>query len=221
MLRKPNCASPLNVSCKFKDMSKTEAEIIFDSLVSKNIWPHFKKRGYKKTGNNIRYFDNSGWGKIVNFQKSMFYNKENINFTVNTGLYLSDAEQFHCGMQSFEKFSESRCMVRKRIGYLSDVKKDLWFDVDSKVDREALAKTIEGYFVNYIIPYLDSVNSKNDILNFFVKGHRSDYIVAQIETLFANGYAELAKQQLQKELGTSTNVHFLETLKKISEKYSG
>jgi hypothetical protein len=200
-------------------MHKTEAEQIFDFLVSKNIWPHFKKRGYKKSGNNIRYYDNSGWGKIVNFQKSMFYNKEHIHFTINTGLYLSEAEQFHCGTQSFEKFHESMCMVRQRIGYLSDAKKDLWFDIDNNVNKEAFIQTIEGYVANYIIPYLDDINSKDDIIKFFLKGHKSEYIAAQIETLFANGHEELAKQQLQKELEKATNSYFLETLRKISERY--
>ena len=200
-------------------MSKTQAEQVFDLIISKNVWPYFKKRGYKKTGNKIRYYDNSGWGKIINFQKSIFYNKDHIHFTINTGLYLSEAEQFHCGAQSFEKFSESMCMVRKRIGYLTDVKEDLWFDISSNTDNDILVNTIESYFEKYIIPYLDSINSREDIINFFIKGHRSGYIAAQIQTLFVNGHIELARQQLQTELEKATNPYFLETLKKISERY--
>ena len=201
-------------------MAKTEAEQFFDTLVSKYIWPYFKKRGYKKTGNNFRYYDHTGWGKIVNFQKSIYYNKEFIHFTVNTGLYLSEAEQYHCGTTSFEKFQESMCMLRQRIGNLSDLKENLWFDIDNNVNKVDLTQTVEGYFVKYIIPYLDAINSKEDILKFFINGHRSHYIAAQIETLFANGYTELAKQQLEKELDKTTNSRYLEVLTKISERYA-
>lgn len=200
-------------------MEKTEAEITFDYLVSRVVWPSFKERGYKKIGNNIRYYDSSGWGKIVNFQKSIFYSKEHIRFTINAGLYLSEAEQFHCGKQSFQKFHESMCMVRRRIGYLSKMKKDLWFDIDKNVDKEILNQTIENLIVNYLLPYLDAIKSKRDILDFFVKGHRSEYIIAQIETLYANGYNDLAGQYLQKELESATNPFFLDQLKKIADRY--
>src|SRR3982751_5214409 len=99
-------------------MPKTDVERDFDGLVSLIIWPIFKKKGYKKKGNNFRFFDTSGWGKIVNFQKSSFYNKNHINFTINIGLYLPEAEKFHCNQLSNEKFSEPSCIVRKRIGRL-------------------------------------------------------------------------------------------------------
>ncbi len=200
-------------------MPKTEAEQIFDFLVSKIIWPYFKQRGYKKIGNNIRFYDNSGWGKMVNFQKSMYYNKEDIHFTINTGLYLAEAEQFHCKKQSFDKFQESMCMVRKRVGYLSNEKKDLWFDINNSIDRTILTSQIERYFIHYIIPYLDGINSRDDILQCFLKGHRSEYIAAQIETLFANGYKHLARQQLQTELDKATSSYFLETLKRIAKSF--
>jgi len=200
-------------------MSKTEVELSFDFLVSKIIWPHFKSRGYKKSNNNFRFYDPSGWGKILNFQKSIYFNKNFIKFTINTGLYLAEAEQFHCKMQSGEKFQESMCMVRQRIGHLSDSKTDLWFDLSEETDKIILYITVEKDVKDYIIPYLDSVNSRKDILTFFVNGHKSMYPAAQIQTLFFNGYKELAKLQLEEALKKTDNPHFKETLNEIKHKF--
>jgi len=200
-------------------MSKTEVEKSFDYLVSKIIWPHFKSRGYKKSANNFRFYDESGWGKIVNFQKSIYYNKSQIKFTINTGLYLSEAEQFHCNRQSGAKFQESMCVVRNRIGHLSDDKTDLWFDLDTETDKPNLNATIEKYVIDFIIPYLDSIKSRRDILKFFEDGHKSHYPAAQIQTLFVNGFKELAKEQLQNELKNTKNQYFIETLKKIEQTF--
>ena len=198
-------------------MPKTEIEQSFDFLVSKIVWPNFKKRGYKKSANNFRYYNNLGWGKLVNFQKSIYQDKRHIKFTINTGLYLAEAENFHCNLQSHEKFHESMCLVRQRVGYLSNAKRDLWFDLNEQTDTTSLFETVENYFKEYIILYLDKINSIEDILKFLVEGHRSDYPAAQMQTLYFYGYKDLAKQQLQEALKTTNNPYYMETLKKIQQ----
>jgi hypothetical protein len=202
-------------------MPKTEIKQSFDFLVSKVIWPHFKVKGYKKSANNFRYYDNEGWGKIVNFQKSIYKDKNDISFTINTGLYLAEAEKFHCNLHSNDKFQEAMCLVRNRAGYLSNAKRDLWFELNEQTDTSFLFKTVEGLFIDYIIPYLDKINSKDDILQILIDGHKSDYPAAQIQTLYVNGYKDLAKQQLQEALRTSKNNNcYLETLKTIEQSFS-
>ncbi|QNF35598.1 DUF4304 domain-containing protein [Adhaeribacter swui] len=190
-------------------MPKSDSEQIFDFLVAKIIWPKFKERGYKKSVNNFRFYDQSGWGKIVNFQKSSFYDKDNIQFTINTGLYLAEAEQFHCNRQSAEKFQESMCLVRKRIGYLSDDQKDTWFSINIDTDKQVLFNNVERYFNDYILPFLDKVRNKEDILQILINGHKSEYKTAQIQTLHHNGYFELANQQLQDELRSTNNPYLI------------
>lgn len=151
-------------------MPKTKVERDFDALVSEIIWPIFKERGFKKSGNNFRMYDTSGWGKIVNFQKSSYYDKSLIQFTINIGLYLPEAEKFHCNQQSNEKFTETSCIVRKRIGRLTKENKDLWFDINEQTSKNKLHETIEKYFTNLVIPYLDKVVSKDEILKSFQAG---------------------------------------------------
>ncbi|WP_256010233.1 DUF4304 domain-containing protein [Desertivirga xinjiangensis] len=201
-------------------MQKTDVETGFDFLVSQVIWPHFKQKGYKKSGNNLRFYDTSScWGKIVNFQKSCFYGKNHISFTVNIGLYLPEAEKFHCNQQANEKFQEVSCIVRKRIGRLTKENKDLWFDLTVQTDKNMLYTTVEKHSIDLVIPYLNKVNSKDDILKILSCGYRSEYKASQIQTLYSNGYKKEAKQQLEEAKNSTRNVSFLETLNEIEQSF--
>ena len=187
-------------------MAKTETEKQFDNLVSKVIYPHFKVLGYKKTGNNFRYYDHeNGFGKIVNFQKSSFYSKDHIRFTVNTGLYLADFEFYLTGKKSAEKFRESICAVRQRIGELMN-KLDTWYDIDSETENiDNVQKQLEQDFLNRVIPYLNKVKTREDIIyHLIIEG--SDYIVARIKTLYYNGQQERALNILKQEYRGATEV---------------
>jgi len=78
-------------------MTKAVVQKQFDYLVAKLIWPLFKNDGYRKTGNNFRLYNSLGWGKIVNFQQSAFGDRNDVSSTINTGLYLVEAEQLYRG----------------------------------------------------------------------------------------------------------------------------
>jgi hypothetical protein len=196
-----------------RNMAKTETEKQFDNLVSKIIFPHFKAIGYKKAGNNFRYYDREGeFGKIVNFQKSSFYGKDHIHFTVNVGLYLADFEFYHTGKKSAEKFVESVCAVRQRIGKLMN-KSNTWYDIDlGTEDSVSVQKQLERDFLNRVIPYLNKVKTKEDIIyHLIIEG--SDYVVARIKTLYYNGQRERALNILEQEYRGATDVKWLNDLK--------
>jgi Domain of unknown function (DUF4304) len=178
-------------------LEKTTTQILFDTLVTKVIWPDFKSRSYKKSGYNFRYYDPDGWGKIVNFQRADYNDRDHISFTINTGLYLGEAELFHCSGQSGEKFSEPMCMVRKRIGTLNGSRRS-WFEIDENTQSDAFFALLKVEFQTNVLPYLDAVTSRKSILDFLLNGHQSDYIVAQIRTLYHNGYEEAARDCLEK-----------------------
>jgi len=187
-------------------MAKTETERQFDNLVSKVIYPHFKAMGYKKKGNNFRYYDNDNeFGKIVNFQKSSFYSKDHIHFTVNVGLYLADFEFYLTGKKSAEKFSEPICAVRQRIGKLMS-KLDTWYDIDSETENiEKVQRKLEQDFLNCVIPYLNKIKTREDIIyHLIIEG--SDYTIAQIKTLYYNGQQERALNILKREYRGATDV---------------
>jgi len=151
------------------DKSKTEK--YFDNLVS-HLFLYFKPLGYKKKGNNFRYYNKEGkFGKIVNFQKSQWNTKLHITFTVNVGLYLEDwanedNESFLSNTKSVaDNFPLHLCVAQARIGRISDYNSDKWFEVYDLIDYEKLKTTLDRDFVEFIIPFLDKIKTKEDVTN--------------------------------------------------------
>jgi len=187
-------------------MTKTETEKQFDNLVSKIIYPHFKVLGYKKAGNKFRYYDREGeFGKIVSFQKSQFYSKDHIRFTVNIGLYLDEFEFHFTGKKSAEKFAEVDCAVRNRIGKLMEGF-DTWYDLNTDTNIAELHEQLERHFLKYIIPYLNKVKTRDDIIYKLILDSAFGYaVIARIKTLYHNGQQERALNILEQEYQGATD----------------
>jgi hypothetical protein len=183
-------------------MEKTAIEKQFGALVS-CIWTHFKPLGYIKKGNNFRFYDtDSGLGKILNFQKSAYGDKNNIRFTINAGLYLAEFEFYLCGKRSCEKFLEHECAIRKRTGDFTNGC-DSWYELNDNTDIETLTKTVEKDVVRYVIPFLKKVKTKEDfITTLIIEG--SQYKSAYVKFLYSNGQKERAFNVLQQEYRTAT-----------------
>jgi len=59
-------------------MENSKTEKYVNELVS-HIFSYFKPLGYKKKGNNFRYYNKEEkWGKMINFQKSQWNTKLHI-----------------------------------------------------------------------------------------------------------------------------------------------
>lgn len=185
-------------------MLKTEVQIRFDHLVTKVLWPTFKARGYRKTGNNFRHYDPLGWGKIVNIQKSAFGDRHNISFTVNTGLYLAEADRIWTGRVAADKFSEPDCLIRARIGRLNGSGYDLWYELTEQTAPEVLYQQVEQDVITYVLPYLDRMVSLDAIIQYLLQKRQPDSAQA-ISTVFACGYKEEARRWLTDELATTTS----------------
>jgi len=194
-------------------MPKTPIQERFDNLVSKIIWHQFKARGYRKTGNNFRFYNIDGWGKIVNIQKSAFGDKNDICFTINTGLYLPEADTIFETPRG-EKFLEPDCLVRKRIGKLNGLQGDLWYDLNENTPPNDLEGTISHDFSQFILPYLERIQSRDDILKQIIREHRPNEEKA-IRTLFICGYQEEARQWIEEEISKTIYRTWREQLVKL------
>ena len=186
-------------------MNKTEQEQQYDYLMSKIIAPYLKDLDYKKKGNNFRFYDTNGeFGKIVNFQKSMWGNKYSISFTVNVGIYLAEFEYYHRKKNSGEKFTEPACAVRRRIGRLKN-DRDTWYNINEETNIAQLQQTVEGDFVKYVLPYLNKIKTREDVINLLCI-ESSYYPIARIKTLYNNGKQQIALNLLGDEYRTATDV---------------
>ena len=194
-------------------MSKTPTQARFDNLISKILWPEFKAKGYKKTGNNFRFYSSDGWGKIVNIQKSMYSEKADIRFTVNIGLYLLEADTIF-EIPRGERFLEPDCLIRKRIGHLSGKQTDTWYDLAENTPSNELEGKISQDFSQFILPYLEKIQSRDDILKQIIREHRPNEEKA-IRTLFICGYQEEARQWIEEEINNTIYRTWREQLVKL------
>jgi hypothetical protein len=178
-------------------MDKNEFKICFAKILSNNISPYFKDLKYKKAGNNFKYFNEIG--KIVNFQKSQYYNTR---FTINIGIYLPEFEYYFYDNHkiSNEKFNESICAIRKRIGKLKKLEKDYWYELDEETEIENLKNELEDDIKNKIIPFLNRFNDKKNILEqLFMERYTGVYELARIKVLYKNGFNAEIKNMINSE----------------------
>jgi hypothetical protein len=66
---------------------KTISELKFDKIIKDGFHEILKPLGFKKKANNF-YLKLDTLGQIINVQKSAWGNKNNIDFTINTGIFV-------------------------------------------------------------------------------------------------------------------------------------
>lgn len=199
---------------------KTATEIKFDKVIKDGFHEILKPLGFKKKANNF-YLQRQELGQIINIQKSSFYSKDHLSFTINTGIFLPEYWTgliYNEGKEIPGFPTESECLIRKRIGKLRN-QHDTWYDIDEKTDENALIVEMRANLSKYILPYFDSTKTKEDFLNLL---DSEKLILAPLGKLIV--YSELkqfkkAKTEYLTILKEKTNPHFLETVKEYGQKY--
>jgi hypothetical protein len=188
---------------------KTEIEKKFDILVS-HVFTFFKPLGYKKKGNNFRFYDKEiEFGKIINFQKSIYYNKQHIHFTINASVYFSDYEYYMWGKKTHENFTEPSCVIRDRIGS--------WYDLNEETDFEKLKEQLERDFKK-IISYFNKIRTREDVINQIIINAKvyGIYGYGIIKTLFYNGQKERALNLFEQAMKQASK-EYIPTLEKLKQ----
>lgn len=201
---------------------KAIAETKFDRLIKEGFQQILKPLGFKKKVNNF-YLQLRDLGQIINIQKSTFYSKEHIQFTINTGLFIPEYWltyfTFHNGeLPAYP--TESQCAIRQRIGSMK-YKHDKWFDIEADTNEEVLIEEMKDNLLNYILPYFEKTNAKAGVLQLL-----DDRLVKTENTFgrliiygeykqFEKAQAEYNKLQNEKY----TVAHFKSSLDKYKAKY--
>ena len=197
-------------------MLKTKVQIQFGQLVSEVIWPEFKARNYRKTGNNFRIYHSDGWGKVVNIQKSAYGDRNEISFTINTGLYLAKADTIFDEPRA-AKFLEPDCLVRNRIGRLNGSNHDLWYDLNELTPAHLIQQQVLDDVKGFVLPYLDKIDSVDDIVQQIIR-ERLPKSRQAIQAVFDYGYTQEALNWVEDEVATTiyrTWRQELEALRKL------
>ncbi len=200
---------------------KTDSEEKFDKVI-KAFHLRLKPLGFKKKGNNF-YLQKVGFGQHINFQKSPWRSKDDISFTINTGVFLPSfwsTLDYNTGLPIPEFPSETQCILRRRIGELmNDL--DTWWDVNEKTNLAELTSLQLSLLDKVILPHFDfmkTVDNVKDLVN------RQPYSgVPPYEKMIAlgelgdNQNAQVEYDKLKHEF--RHNKDWLETVDKYAKKY--
>ncbi len=198
---------------------KTISEAKFERVIKEGFHELLKPLGFKKKANNF-YLPLDGIGQIINIQKSSFGNKENISFTINTGIFvpqywLAFYNYNNKGLPSYP--TEPDCLLRNRIGRLKK-QHDTWYDIEENTNEQDLIYEMRKNVIDFILPYFNKVSSIQVLIEE-VDG--SDYFspIGKLAIYAELNYFDKAKQAYELLLKNTTAPGSLLTLKEYGQKY--
>jgi len=199
---------------------KTPTEIKFDTIIKQGFHEVVKPKGFKKKSNNF-YLQLPELGQIINIQKSSFYSKDKIHFTINTGIFMPHHWKglFYNQGKELPTFpTEPECLIRKRIGELRK-QHDTWYDVEEKSDEVKLISEMRDNLEQFILPYFSMVSTIDDVLSLV---DTEKLHLQPLGKLIIYGELRLvdkAKAEYDRMFQEKLNPHFLETVKEYGQKY--
>jgi len=99
-----------------------------DRLVSESIAPLLKSKGFKRRKLAFsRPFEN-GFDVLV-VQKNSWNSRDDARFTINLGVYWTEAQKILGKVTTGIPFSHTNCIVFRRIGFITIPPKDRWWIV--------------------------------------------------------------------------------------------
>jgi len=199
---------------------KTVSEIKFDKVIKDGFQEILKPLGFKKKANNF-YLKLDTIGQIINVQKSAWGNKNNIDFTMNTGIFVPEYwlafyNYKDKGLPDYP--TEPECLIRRRIGSIRN-QHDTWYHIKEDTDEEQLIVEMRKNLTKFILPYFDRLNNSEKMLKELEK---ADMMMTPLGKLII--YGELkqfdkAKREYEGLLNNKTNPHFLMTVKEYGQRY--
>lgn len=199
---------------------KTKAEVKFDLIIKEGFQAVLKPLGFKKKGNNF-YLQLKELGQIINVQKSMFGSKDDIRFTINTGIFVPEYWNVLYNYQNQEPPvypTEPLCLIRKRIGEIKG-KSDTWYDITENTKENMLISEMKQNLHNHILPYFKTVETREACLDLL---DREVQLLAPLGNIIVYGELKLmekAKHAYEQLMEKESHPSFLENVKKFARKY--
>lgn len=174
---------------------KTYTEQKFDTIIKLGFHNKLKPLGFKKKGNNF-YLKKEHLGLIINIQKSAYYSKEKIHFTINIGVFIPEyylTHEYHKNILP-EYPTEPDCAIRSRIGQLKN-QNDIWFDIDKNTDPNILINEMDLNLENWILPYFKNFESKDDFIKWLDSANCHIHLLSKLIIFAEYGLYEKAKDE--------------------------
>jgi hypothetical protein len=145
-------------------MLKTPAQRVLDQVIGKSLTPILRPLEFKKTGHNFRRAL-AHCTQVVNVQASSWSSAEELQFTVNMGVFYP--EILALGPIDGWKPSPSgppeyKCQLRARLSQFMPGGEGKWWTIHAGDDAAPVADELMDVFEAYGLPWLEMARSFED-----------------------------------------------------------
>lgn len=161
-----------------------------------------KPIGYRKSGFNWTLA--SEWTRIINLQLSRWNSADDVQFTLNFGVFIPDLHRIAERPPRDQPLKEPDCVVRARYGSLTPSRLDHWWKVDAVTDPAELIRDVTAAAVTYGLPWLDSLGDYSRVAAEYEK--QKDFFMAGLSYHLA-GQKLLAIERIKVAI-EKANHHF-------------
>lgn len=201
---------------------KTKTQEKFDKIINEGFQNILKPFGFKKKGNNF-YLQLDGLGQIINIQKSKWSTKDEISFTINTGVFVPEYWSVFYNYQNAEipKFpTEPVCLIRKRIGEIRK-QNDTWYDLKNNTDENIIIEEMKTNVRTFVLPYFENINTKGKLILELEKGNLLVSPSLSKMLVFAElNELDKAKTEYKMLINEQNNPNFLIRVREYGIKYN-
>jgi hypothetical protein len=200
---------------------KSPGELIFNNIIKDGFTEILKPLGFKKKGNNF-YRNLEQIGHVVNVQKTVWGTKEKTNFSINVGVFVPEFWMVYFNFHNKEipDFPLAvDCLINKRIGAIRN-DRDIWFEVSNETDEPALRTEIRRNVKEYILPYLEKFDSRENLLQHLGV---EDMPLLQLGKMITYGEFTMlddVKAEYQRLLTKYTDPDFQKKIRNFGRKYN-
>ena len=197
---------------------KTDTQIKFDRIVKEGFTLLLKPLSFKKKALNY-YQRLAEVGHIINIQKSIYGDRDNIRFRINIGIFEPKFWSVSHTGQLPDYPTEPVCLIRKTINDLRG-RKDLWYEIHNYTDEQKLIKEIQEDIQQYILPFFDQLDSVEKILSALEKDSNLLGITFDLLIFYAEHGQKEKAQTVYNQLLQKVNPLAERTLEGYAKKYN-
>ncbi len=146
---------------------------VFKQLIKNEIAPLFKEDGFKKKGNNFaKLFSDFAW--TVNIQSSKWNTKEEVEFTINTGIFTDKLYGIGYRKEPPKFPTEINSVLRHRISELKN-EQHYWYKINLSSDLEKVKDEVRSDIENFIFPYFKKFQTIEDVMQEMKREEAEDF----------------------------------------------
>lgn len=186
-----------------KERIYVKMQDVLKQIVKETVSPLLKRYSFKKKGNNFaRTLPDLSW--TLNVQSSRWNTSEEVEFTMNTGIFTDKLFGTYYQFEPPVFPSEVDSVLRLRI---SELKKtlydqgDVWYKLTPSTDLEKLKKKIEQDIEEVVIPHFQQFQTIKDVIQGLEnREEQGFYECPHFLTILYNayGYKETANKRMKK-----------------------